>query len=317
VLVTALIEKLQAKYVFPDVARKMAETLREREARGEYKGVSRPEWCELVTRQLQEVCRDLHLQVRYSKEVLPPAVAEDGRLENPFWRNRQAGREYNFGFVKVERLAGNVGYLDVRAFYPPELAAGVCHGAMAFLANTSALVLDLRRNTGGEPGMVSILLSYLFAGGATRFVDFHWRESGLQQMWALPDLPGERYLDKPVYVLTSRKTFSGGEACAFDLQRLGRAKVIGEQTAGGAHPAEDYRLGDHVHVLIPVCRAADPVTGENWEGVGVTPDLQVPAERALETALRLAWQELLTDAERHPGKYAARTVDDLKQALGV
>ena len=100
----------------------------------------------------------------------------------------------------------------------------------------------------------------------------------------MPYLPVKRYLDKPVYVLTSKRTFSGAEEFTYNLKNLKRATIVGETTGGGANPGGTARLDDHFEVFVPSGRAISPITKTNWEGTGVTPDIAVPADQALQTA---------------------------------
>jgi C-terminal processing protease CtpA/Prc len=138
--------------------------------------------------------------------------------------------------------------------------------------------------------MVAFLISYLVGTDAVELTGTYQRDGDrIIQSWTLPAVPGRRFgPEKSVYVLTSRSTFSGGEALAFDLQRLGRAKVVGERTRGGAHPRVGIRLHPHLEATIPIARAVDPVSGGNWEGTGISPDAEVAADLALDRAYREA-----------------------------
>jgi C-terminal processing protease CtpA/Prc len=219
----------------------------------------------------------------------------------------QSLRSENYGFEKLERLSGNIGYIDLRFFASPEVAGNTLAAAMTFLADTDALILDLRQNRGGSPPMVALVCSYFFSGSAppVHLNDIYYRPTdSTQQFWTYPYLSARRYLDKQVYILTSKFTFSGGEGCAYHLKNLNRATLIGETTRGGAHPTKFHRISDHFEVGIPWGRAISPITHTNWEGVGVKPHMEVPAEQALKTAQLAALKKLLdknSDAERLKG----------------
>ncbi len=188
----------------------------------------------------------------------------------------------------------NIGYLDVRAFYPPEFAGDVAIAAMNFLANTSVLIIDLRKNDGGEPAMVALICSYFFDAEPVHLNSFYWRTSdSTQQVWTLPYVPGKRYLGKPVYLLTSRDTVSGAEEFAYTLKNMKRATVIGEVTGGAAHPGEVYKIHPHFGAFIPTGRPISPITGTDWEGTGVIPDIEIPQDQALKAAQVLALKQLL------------------------
>jgi C-terminal processing protease CtpA/Prc len=215
-------------------------------------------------------------------------------------------RRRNSGFVKLERLPGNVGYLDLRGFMDHESGAETVAAAMNFLANTDALILDLRKNGGGSPHMVQLICSYLFAADKPVHLNsLYWREGDrTEEFWTLKDLSGHRYLGKDVYVLTSRLTFSGAEECAYNLQTRKRATLVGETTGGGAHPGKGVLLGEHFRAFISTGRAINPVTKTNWEGTGVRPDVATDAERALDVAHELALKKLkdsTTDPEVREG----------------
>jgi C-terminal processing protease CtpA/Prc len=168
---------------------------------------------------------------------------------------------------------------------------------MTLLAHTDALIVDLRQNGGGDPEMIALITSYLF-DQMTNLNNMYWRDGDrTQQFWTLPYVPGPRYGgNKPVYVLTSNDTFSGAEEFAYNLKNLKRATIIGEVTGGGAHPVGGFAIGPHVGARIPVGRAINPISGTNWEGTGVTPDIPVPQADALRTAQILALRHVLEQA---------------------
>jgi C-terminal processing protease CtpA/Prc len=195
------------------------------------------------------------------------------------------------GVARVEWLDGNIGLLQLRpVLFPPSIAGGELTAAMQLVARADALILDLRQTVGGEPGAVALLCSYLFDDEPVHLIDMYERDGDrTTQSWTLPYVPGARFGGtKPVYVLTSGTTFSGGEELAYDLQQHGRAVLVGERTRGGAHPRIGRRVHPHLEATIPTGRAIGPVSGANWEGVGVQPDIEVPAGQALERAHELA-----------------------------
>ena len=215
---------------------------------------------------------------------------------------RQMGRLDNFGIHRVERLDGNVGYLDVRRVPVPANAGPAISAAMELVAGTYALIIDLRRNGGGSPEGVVYWCSHLVdEQPPTHFNDIFRADTGeTHQFWALSYVPGPRYLDRPVYVLTSSRTFSGGEDFAYTLQALGRAQVIGETTGGGAHPTRPFPISAAVHIAIPFARSINPVTGTNWQGTGVVPDIAVPEEQAYDVAYATALRHVLAQDDLFP-----------------
>jgi Peptidase family S41/N-terminal domain of Peptidase_S41 in eukaryotic IRBP len=283
--------KLDEFYVFPDVAKKMGMAVRARAKRGEYDSVTDGNvFAQLLTEHFREVSHDKHLSVTFSPVRLPeesPAPTPDAIA-----RYRAAMEEANCGFEKVEHLNGNVGYLKFNFFADPEICGGTAIAAMNFLANVEALIVDLRQNGGGDPKMVALVSTYLFAR-PTHLNDLWERKSGeTQQYWTLPYVPGKRLPNVPVFVLTSHRTFSGGEEFTNNLKVLKRATIVGEVTGGGAHPVTGHRIDDRFTIGVPFARAINPTTQTNWEGTGVEPDVKVPAADALTNAQALAAKEL-------------------------
>lgn len=157
-------------------------------------------------------------------------------------------------------------------------------------ANSDALIVDLRQNGGGDPAMVQLISSDLF-DEPTHLNSLYFRaEDSLEEFWTLDEVVGQRMADNPVFVLTSSSTFSAAEEFTYNLKCLGRATIVGETTGGGAHPGGVTPLHESLSVFIPAGRAINPITGTNWEGTGVIPDVPVEANAALDKALELAGQ---------------------------
>ncbi len=187
---------------------------------------------------------------------------------------------------------------------------------MDFLAHTQAMIIDLRQCTGVFSGKIVLICSYLFSEEPIHLVSFYWgNEDTTQQYWTLPYVPGKRFVDKPVYVLTSDVTFSSGEMFAFILQNRQRATLIGEKTDGGAHAGASYRLHTHFEVFIPIGLSIDPLTGTNWEGSGVIPDIIVPQEQAFKVAYRMALESILARQGESPSGPFGALVKEAQQAL--
>jgi hypothetical protein len=294
-IVQRLSEKLRAYYVFSDVAEQICLRLQEHLGDGVYSDITEGEFLALaLTLHMQEVNGDEHLWVRWHPEPLPD---DEGPLRhNQAWMDerRQEAKLENYGFHRVERLPGNVGYIDIRRFHRAEWGGDTAVAAMNFLSNANALIVDLRQCQGGYPGMVVLISSYLFGEEPVHLGSIYWRDDdAIQQYWTLPHVPGKRLRDQPVYVLISRETFSGGEAFAYHLQAHGRAILVGEKTDGGAHPGASYRIHPHFEAFIPVGRAINPMTDEDWESSGVVPDVALPPEQALNVAYRMALESVV------------------------
>lgn len=325
-VIEGALKNLNDSYVFPETAKKMEQAVRERIGRKEYDQITSAK--ALVTtlqNHLQEVSHDKHLRMMYSAEVIPPPRDED-REPTPEELAQQLEfmRTVNFGFEKVERLPGNVGYIDLRGFQAAQFGAETVVAAMNFLANTDALIIDLRRNGGGDPAMVALISSYLFSGEPVHLNDLYFRpDNSTHQWWTLPYVPGKRYGDKKeVYVLTSKRTFSAAEEFTYNLKNLKRATIIGETTGGGAHPGGPRRINEHFAIWVPSGRAINPISKTNWEGTGVTPDVDVPADQALKVAHIAAMNKVLAkvtmperqNAIKRAIESTQKELDEMKQA---
>jgi C-terminal processing protease CtpA/Prc len=202
---------------------------------------------------------------------------------------REVLRKENGMIRKLEILGGNVGYMRIDGFLSADMVREPMTAAFAFLKNTDALIIDTRFNGGGDPNSVALLTSFLSEGAPYLVNSFHHREGGRIEQFRTTDLGAAAYgAQRPVYVLTSRRTFSGGEEFAYDIKAFKRGVVVGETTGGGANPTRGVELGHGFFASIPFGRAVNPVTGTNWEGVGVSPDLAVAAEQALSLAHQAA-----------------------------
>jgi hypothetical protein len=298
-IVTKSLELLRANYVFPEQAETAAAAIEARLAAGEYDNLDEIALTDLVTEHLQEATDDRHLALRLGGAP-PPRTRPEPEPRKPEDREArrlarlQKMRLGNFGIHRVERLDGNAGYIDLRGMAPPAVAGPAIAAAMELVAGTYALIIDARHNGGGSPEGVVFWCSYLVDEHPTHFNDIFNAETGqTRQFWSLPYVPGTRYLDRPVYVLTSHRTFSGGEDLCYTLQAAQRAEIIGETTGGGAHPTRGFPVSTAVSIAIPHARSISPVTGSNWQGTGVIPDLAVPAEQARDVAYAKALQHIL------------------------
>lgn len=296
-IIAELIRQLDEKYVFPEIAQAIAVDLRQQLQQGTYDEIDEGKLlAQAISEHLLAVSHDRHLRLFYQAEGVPAQRDDDdGYTAEEIEQIRQQ-KQQNYGLKKAEILEGNIGYLQIDQFVHPHFAGESMSAAMAFLAHTQALIIDLRANGGGEGLMVQFLCSYFFDAFRAEHIQLNGlydrRKDLLRQYWVLPYVPGARYLDRPLYLLTSQRTFSAAEEFTYNLQQLKRALVVGERTRGGAHAGLRYPLSAHFEAFIPCLRAINPLSGSNWEGVGVQPDLPIAQEEALASAYQRALADL-------------------------
>ena len=297
-IVTETAKLIAEHYVFPEVAEQLSALLVGNLGAGRYTAAGTAEQLSvLVTEDLRSVNGDQHLRLKYHAEEVPAEPGGAVLAEV----TREADGSMN-GVPLVQRLDGGVALLELAPIiFPMELKDGAAGqtliAGLNLVACAEALIIDLRRTRGGSPDTVAFVCSYLL-DESTHLNTNYWREGDTYaQSWTLPYVPGPRFGgSKPLYVLTSGTTFSGGEELTYDLQQLGRAVVVGERTRGGAHPREGYTVHPHLEATIPVGRSVNPVSGTDWEGVGVQTDIEVPAAEALDRAHREALAALAAAA---------------------
>jgi C-terminal processing protease CtpA/Prc len=285
-VIRQLVALLNEHYLDPAAAAAISQVLETTLAEGRYSG-DELALADAVTKDLQSINGDKHLRLLYHVDPLPETEPGDDTEE--YAAMSRWADDTTCGIARVERLRGNVGYLDIDpVLFPVAHCGEAMSAAMTILAATNALIIDVRHCLGGDPAMVAWLCSYIHGRDPARLSGL--LERGIvTQSSTLPFVPGRRFgATKPVYVLTSATTFSGGEQLTYDLQQLGRATIVGEVTRGGAHARESFRIHPHLEATISVARGINPISNGNWEGTGVTPDVAVPAEQALDRAHQLA-----------------------------
>jgi hypothetical protein len=278
--------KLTEHYVFPKVGKTMALEIARRAKQGAYAKTDGESLAKSLTADMQGISHDRHLQVTFRPFRLPAVAPDKGS-------GSAQPEAKNCAFDKVERLPNNIGYIKFDGFVAADACADVRTAAMTFLAGVDALIFDLRDNRGGGGSDKGPdLLSYLFEQ-PTHLSDFWDRTTGqTTQTWIQPTVAEKRLGTIPVYVLTSRTTFSAAEYFTYNLQALKRATVVGEVTGGGSHLTSTERIDDRFNIRVSYGRPINPITKTDWEGVGVIPDVKVPASEALAAAEKLASEEL-------------------------
>ena len=313
-VIDTLCDRIERNYVFPDRAREVTKSLRKRMSAHAYdKITSAADFADTVTANMQAVAHDVHLRLHYRNDPIPAVKDDDAPLPEAEQRRIQArGRYTNYGFERFERLPGNVGYLDLQQFSGDPAGQATAIAAMTMLSNTDAMIIDLRRNGGGSPMMIATILTYFVKeDDRLLFNTFYHREGDkTEEYWTSSYVPGSRYLEKPLYVLTSNRTASAAEEFAYDVQTHKLGTVVGAVTRGGANPGRLFRLNDHFAAFVATGRAVNPVTKTNWEGVGVKPDSLTRAGEAMRAAYSMALQKLIDGVKDDPDR-----LDSLKRSL--
>ncbi|MEM1105856.1 MAG: S41 family peptidase [Pseudomonadota bacterium] len=287
-VVEAVAVHLETDYVDAEPAgRRAARQLRADFSAGVFEAAGDGEaFAALISARMQALTGDGHLNVEFS----PEPIADGEPAKDAFDQaqmERWYGAHINYGVQSVQRLEGNVGYLDLRVFAPIDMGGDTVAAAMTVLADMDALIIDLRHNGGGIGAMADLVASYLFAPERQPLTGIYDGPTGrLTQAFTQPYVPGKRFGgEKPVYVLISQNTFSAAEALAYNLQVLERAKIVGEPSGGGAHPFEYVPITPHFVLWSVTAKSVNPITGGNWQTVGVQPDIIVTSDDALDRAL--------------------------------
>jgi hypothetical protein len=281
-------ENLKTNYTDLDTALKMSGFIKQQLNIGAYDTIKTPSvFANRLTKDLLSVYHDGHLSIEYD-----PRFSESFNTQNLEAEKQQSEKRLkfrkrvNFGFDKAEVFPGNISYLKIGGFFAPDKESkDMAVSALRFVSNSQALIIDLRNNMGGDPGMVAYICSFLFKN-RTHLNDLYARkDKSTTSYWTTPDSTLKALTTIPIYILTSKTTFSAGEELTYDLQTQKRAIIIGERTGGGAHPVQPYVVGNGFVANIPFARAINPITKTDWETAGVKPDIEIAADKALEAAL--------------------------------
>lgn len=297
-----LCEMMNERYVFPDVAKKTEEHLLAQLKSGHFDQFKDDEaFAGALTESVQMINKDKHMRIRKN----PPYVAEpetpERMIEERLARMKRS-RNYNAGFHSAKVLEGNVGYLDLRGFAYVREGRPMADAYMKTLANTDAVIVDLRKNGGGDPETVQYLCSYFF-DDKVHLNSLYFREGDRTIDYWTIDVDGEKMADVPLYVLTSQKTFSGAEEFSYNMQTQNRAILIGQTTGGGANPGGSAPINEHLTVFIPTGRAINPITKTNWEGIGVKPEFEVEEGQAFDKAYEMAKEAAEVHRKRNDEKH--------------
>lgn len=291
--ITALIEE---KYVFPDVALRIKDYIMQKHKEKAYDNITTPDlFVREITKDLQSVNNDAHLGLVRRTGSFKTGVSPEEMFKT-YYLNRAPFQ--NYGFKKVDRLQGNIGCIVLDEFSYVEMdginvGGETAIATMKVIEKSYALIIDLRDNFGGREEMALLLLDYFF-GKSTHILDNQYRGREDKQIWTKGEHTEGALTKIPLYILTSKHTVSGGEMFAYVLKNRNRATIIGEKTRGGAHRTHLFSLlSSEMDIAIPVGTTIDPVTGTDWEGKGVEPDIAVSSGMAMDIAYKMALEEII------------------------
>ena len=284
----AVLSDLRQYYFDHNAAERVAKTLLAHESAEGYATNDPETFANRLTKDLRAESGDMHLEVVYSQDRLPNRI-EDRPPPAVLAQYRKELEQSHCTIAKIETLPRDIGYLKLDSFPDPAFCEREVREAMAALNHARALIFDLRDNRGGSPAMVMLVASYLFNRPEYMFSP---REAPSLQSWTKSPVPANELADKPVFILTSRSTISAAEQFTYDMKMLKRATLVGETTRGGAHAGVFHRIDDHFGMGISEVKTVNPFAKNDWEGTGVEPDIKVAAGDALETAKRIALNNL-------------------------
>jgi hypothetical protein len=303
-VIEVICELVRAGYVYPEEGKRISTQIMTNFRDGKYSKLSYPEdFARGLDSDLIEISGDKHLGL-----ICDPVRVREIRAQvNSDYVTREMveeERRRNFGFRELRILAGNIGYLDLRIFFQPKYAGATAVAAMNFLSNCEAVIVDVRSNGGGWGEMVALLISYFLDNNEIVHLTTNYSrpKDKYDQSWTLPYVPGKIMPDVPLFILTSKSTFSAAEEFCYCLKHFERATVVGESTRGGAHPIDEKIVDDRFILILPEQRSINPKTGGNWEGVGVEPHIMVPAHEALDSAHTRALEILLSLSQDEDNK---------------
>lgn len=316
-LVDSLAGQITKYYVFEEKAKEMSEHLKMQCKKGVYNNINDPHiLAAMLTNDVNSIHLDEHFHVEYNPGMADELLGNIDDVPKMVAERLNKAKSKNFGFKKVEILSGNIGYLEISSFSRlNEYSKATADAALKMVSNTNALIIDLRYGVGGSPEMINHIISYFFKEKIHVSDIFIRSENATLNYYTKPREEKNNLTEIPIYILSSYKTFSAAEGLMYELQSLKRATVVGETTRGGAHTVTYRALSSGFVADIPFGRAIIPMTKTNWEGTGITPDISVSADMALETAEMKIFDEALAKAKNESEKKNIQWQKDLLQSI--
>lgn len=306
-LLNDIMGKILDNYIFLDVAAKIDSTIRFEIKRGKYNNLTNHEFAEALSKDLRAFSKDKHFFVKYVGNQ--PITNKLNSKEQQELDNYTNSLE-NYGFENVSRLKGNIGYINYKGFAEPKSSKIALESTMNFVSNSNSLIIDLRENRGGDGNMMLLFCSYFFDKKIKISETYFRFNDKTIQNWTKEKVSGKKYLNRNIYFLTSKNTFSAAEALSYTLHNYNIAKVIGEKTGGAANPVDGFLIANEYLLLIPIGKEINVITKANWEHIGVIPDENIKSKDALTTAHILALEDILKKKTR-----TELTMDEIEELI--
>jgi len=283
-VLAAIRQAIQSSYVFPERAPGMLARLSAGEASNRYDVSSPGELAGLITADLGEASQDRHVFLAHAPDRFAAATSAGSTDQTLSHMDAAVARRENHGLTDTRILPGNVRYLKIGTFqWVPDETGQAYDDAMRFLKGGDAAIIDLRGNGGGSSEAVQYLVSHFLKAGTLEITFLRAGQEPVQTR-ALDYLPAGRLRNTPLYVLIDEASASAAESFAYDVQQFKLGQLVGSSTAGAANNNEFTPIAPGFMLSLSVGRPVHPVSGGNWEGVGVSPDTMTPSARALDTA---------------------------------
>lgn len=287
--------EIASTYVFPERRSPAIDRLASAAAEGRYDTADPVAFAERVTADLTAVTHDTHLYLRYDpawfdSASAPPAPGEDAQQ---IAIEAEIARYTNHGLAEMRILPGNIRYLRIEGFAWVEDETGPAYDdALRFLKGGRAIIIDLRGNGGGRIEASKYLISH-FLEADVLIATFLSPDAPPLQYRAVDYLPAGRIQGQPVYVLIDGHARSAAEMVAYTFQQYELGELIGARTEGAANISDDFAVAPAFRLSVSTGRTVQPISGTDWEGVGVAPTVETDPSQALEVAQIRAIDRLL------------------------
>jgi hypothetical protein len=313
-IINSISQLLLDNYVYPDTAKLMSDYILKQFSGASYESIDSPiKLADVLNAGIKTIINDGHFQIIYNP-ILEKQLLDNNQVL-PQNESKDNFRNHNSGIHSMKILNGNIGLLEMQNFVDTNSESlEAVKSALTFLSNTNAIIFDLRNNGGGSSEMVHFITSYFFEKKIHLCDRYSRPANRLTEYYTTPDTTEKRFLHKPVYILIGGSTGSAAEEFTYNLMALKRATIVGEHSSGIAHGTFERPATNGVVIYIPYSRTINAVTKTDWEYNGVTPDIKINSEKALEVALENIFEKLIKSTTRSTSLFELNWQYDLLKA---